>query len=185
MSDELSPDETRLTSELARLVDGPDEATRRSIMRAVLKARRGPHPTPFGRRSRFLLALVAAVLVILLSATAALAASSHAVPTSPSYQLRLAGEDIRLMLARPKEGDELRIGFARDRFQQAREIAGSDHVNAKLLLTAGHDYLTQVRSTLRSLSSDEQGQVEGELNQAQDDENNAQNQVDQQGSNNN
>jgi hypothetical protein len=185
LSDELSPLETSLASELAGLVEDPDEATRRSIMRAVMQAPLPVHAARprVHRATRFALALVAAVLLLVMGATAALAGSSHAVPTSPAYGLRLAGEDIRLTFAQPKQREELRIGFARDRFQQARDIARSDHHNARLLVAGGHEYLAQVRSSLGSLSADEQGEVENELDQASQDENDTQNQVGQQGSN--
>jgi len=186
MNDDLSPVESRLASELEGLVEDPDKATRRSIMRAV---RQKPIPLHAGRprshpTARFVLAMVAAAALLLMGATAALAGSSHAVPTSPAYGLRLAGEDVRLTFAQPKQREELRIGFARDRFQQARDIARSDHDNARLLVEGGHDYLAQVRSTLGSLSADEQGEVENELDQATQDENDTQNQVGQHGQNN-
>ena len=38
MSEELSPAERKLASELAKLVTDPDDVTRRAIMRAVMHA---------------------------------------------------------------------------------------------------------------------------------------------------
>jgi hypothetical protein len=97
--------------------------------------------------------------------------------------IRVTGEDIRLALAGPKQRQDLRVGFARDRFQQAREIARTDRADARQLVSDGRGYLAQTRSELSSLSANEQGEVQNELDQAESDAADAENQVDQAGAN--
>jgi hypothetical protein len=169
---------------LSDLAVDPTEATRRSIMRGVMQAT--ARQTAPGRRvggRPFWLALAAAVVLLILGTVTAFASSTKALPASPTYMIRVTGEDIRLALAGPKQRQDLRVGFARDRFQQAREIARTDRADARQLVSDGRGYLAQTRSELSSLSANEQGEVQNELDQAESDAANAENQVDQSGAN--
>ena len=182
MTDELSPTERKLASELGHLATDPDASTRISIMRAVMGATRAESaPRQLGWRWRFLAAAAAAVVLLSAGTVGAFAASSNALPKTPAYQIRLAGEEIRLTLADQRNREQLRIGFARDRFRQAQQIAHSDRADAQLLVDDGRGYLIQTRKDLGSVPSDEQGQVQNQLNQAEEDQNQTQNQIDQQG----
>jgi hypothetical protein len=122
-----------------------------------------------------------AVLLVGVGTIGAMAASSRALPNSPAYPLRFAGEGIRLAVASPVDREHLRVDFARDRFRQAREVAPSNRSDAKRLIVDGRDYLAQARSDLPSLSAGEQGEVESEINQAGEDERSAEGQLNQQG----
>jgi gas vesicle protein len=130
---------------------------------------------------RPLTAVVAAVVLLAAGTVGAMAASSQALPTSPAYPLRYAGEGIRLAVASPVGREHLRIDFARDRFRQAKAVVRDNRADAKQLIADGSQYLDQTRRDLSSLSADQQGQVESEINQAGDDQKSAENQVDQQG----
>jgi hypothetical protein len=124
---------------------------------------------------------MAAVLVVITGTVGVLAASSRALPDSPAYALRFAGEEVRLAVASPVGREQLRIGFARDRFQQAQGIVRRSPSDARRLIDDGSNYLEQTRRDLPSLSADQQGQVESQLNQAGQDQQAAQNDLNQSG----
>lgn len=180
MSEELSPAEQKLASELANLATDPDHATRGAIMRAVMQATY-PEVSPHWlfRPWRLLAAVAAAVALLATGTVGAFAASRNAVPNSPAYQVRLTGENVRLALADQKDREQLRIDFADERFRQAHEIAHNDRADAQLLLRDGRRYLTQARDDLHALSPNEQEDVQNQLNHAQDAANQAESQVDQ------
>ena len=182
MMEELSPSEQEIARELSTLAADPSRASWDSIMQGVRAARRTSSPRVRWHLSwRLLIAVAAAVFLLGSGTIGAMAASSQALPHSPAYPLRFASEGIRLAVASPVEREHLRIDFARDRFRQAREVVRENRSDAKRLIVDGRDYLDQTRRDLSSLSADEQGQVENELNQAGDDEKAAEDQVNQLG----
>jgi hypothetical protein len=182
MMDELSPSEQEIASDLTALAADLSPASRASIMHGVYAARRAAAPrTRWHLSWRLLMAVAAAVLLLGTGTAGAMAASSQALPNSPTYPLRFAGEGIRLAVASPVEREHLRIDFARDRFRQAREVFRDNRSDAKKLIVDGREYLDQTRRDLSSLTADEQGQVESEINQAGDDQKAAEDQVNQQG----
>jgi hypothetical protein len=181
IDDELSPTEQDLAKELARLAADPSDARRDSIMRVVRAARQeSARPAPWHLRRRIVAVIAAAVLVIA-SAVGVLAASTQALPDSPTYGLRFAGESVRLAVANPVGREELRIQFARDRFHQAQAVVRENRPIAKRLIDDGRDYLDQTRRDLPSLSGGEQGEVQNQLNQAGEAEKAAQGQLNQNG----
>lgn len=182
MSGDLSPAEQDLARELSGLAIDPSPAARASIMRAVLVARGTEPKAPRWRlRWRVMTAVVAAVVVLITGTIGAMAASSNALPNSPAYTLRGAGEQVRIVLASPLGREQLRIEFARDRFKQVPAVVHVSHSAASRLIADGSAYLEQAQRDLQSLSADEQGQVENELNDAGGDEQAAQDQLNQEG----
>jgi len=182
MSDELSPTEQELADQLSELAVNPSAVDRDKIMRAVRTAVRAPAPADRWRRPwRLVAAATAVVLVVITGAVGVLAATSQALPDSPAYNLRYAGEQLRLVVASPVDGEQLRIQFARERFHQAQLVAHENRSDAKRLIDDGSNYLDQTRRDLRSLSADEQGQVQNQLNQAGQDQKAAEDQLNQQG----
>jgi hypothetical protein len=182
MTDELSPAEQDLAHELSRLAVDPDPAARETIMRAVRGAVRAPAPAERWRlRRRVMAAGVAAVLLAITGTAGVMAASSQALPDSPAYTLRVAGEQVRLVIDSPVGREQLRIQFARDRFRQAEQIVNVNRSDARRLLEDGGSYLDQTRRDLPSLSSEQQGQVENQLGQAGQDQKAAESQVNQGG----
>lgn len=182
MNDDLSPAEQELARELSGLAIDPSPAARESIMRAVSAARLARPKAPRWRlRWRVMTAAVAAVLLLITGTVGAMAASSHALPDSPAYSLRGAGEQIRIAFASPLGREELRIEFARDRFKQVPAVVQMSRSDASRLIADGSAYLDKAHRDLQSLSADEQGQVENELNNAGDDEKAAQDQLNQEG----
>jgi hypothetical protein len=182
MMDGLSPSEQETAQELSALADDPSAASWDSIMRGVHAAL--PIAAPSARwhlSGRLVMAVAAAVLLLGGSTIGAMAASSQALPHSPAYPLRFAGEGIRLAVASPADREHLRIDFARDRFHQAGDVVRENRSDAKQLIVDGRDYLAQARRDLSSLSAGEQGRVESEINQAGDDERSAEGQLTQQG----
>lgn len=181
MNDDLTPAEQDLARKLSGLAVDPSPAARESIMRAVsaagvAEAQAAPHRRP---RWRVMAALVAALLLLITGTVGAMAASSQALPDNPAYALRGAGEQIRIALANPLGKEELRIQFARERFQQVPSIVHRSRSAASRLIIDGRAYLDQAHNNLLSLSPEEQGQVETQLNQAGQDQHGAQNQLNQ------
>jgi hypothetical protein len=182
MMDDLSPSEQEIAGELSTLAADPSRASWDSIMHGIRAARRTAAPRARWHLSWHLVMAVAAAALLLGGSTVgAMAASSQALPHSPAYPLRFAGEGIRLAVASPADKEHLRIDFARDRFHQAREVARENRSDAKQLIVDGRDYLAQARRALPFLSADEQGQVESEINQAGDDQRSAEGQLNKQG----
>jgi hypothetical protein len=182
MMDELSQSEQETARELSALAEDPSAASRASIMRGVRAALPTAAPSARWHLSwRLVMAVAAAALLLVGSTIGAMAASSQALPHSPAYPLRFAGEGIRLAVASPADREHLRIDFARDRFHQAGDVVRENRSDAKQLIVDGRDYLAQARRDLSSLSAGEQGQVESEINQAGDDERSAEGQLTQQG----
>lgn len=182
MNDDLSPAEQDLARELSGLGIDPSPAARDSIMRAVSAARSAEPKTHRWRlRWRVMTAAVAAVLVLITASIGAMAASSQALPNSPAYTLRGAGEEVRIVLASPLGRERLRIEFARDRFKQVPTVIHVSRSEAGRLIADGSAYLDQAQRDLPSLAVDEQGQVENELNNAGADETAAQDQLNQEG----
>jgi hypothetical protein len=180
--DELSPEEQDLVLELSSLAADPSADRRDSIMQAVRAARQVAAPRATWRlRRRVLAAVTVAALLLIVSTVGALAASSQALPSSPTYGLRVAGEQCRLAIASPVGREELRIQFARDRFRQAQDVVRENRSVAKRLIGDGRDYLDQTRRDLGALPSGEQGEVQNQLNQAGEDEKAAQGQLNQVG----
>jgi hypothetical protein len=182
MMDELSPSEQETALELSTLAEDPSPASRDSIMHRVHAALPTAAPRARWHLSwRLVMAVAVAALLLGVGTIGAMAASSQALPHSPAYPLRFAGEGIRLAVASPADKEHLRIDFARDRFHQAGDVVRENRSDAKQLIVDGRDYLAQARRDLSSLSADEQGQVEREINQAGDDQRSAEGQLNQQG----
>jgi hypothetical protein len=182
MSDELSAAEEQLARELRNLAVDPSSATRASIMRSVMAASKPPSRSAgLGLRVRVLTALLAATALLVAGSLGVYAASSEALPSSPAYSVRWAGEQVRLVVAGPLDREQLRIQFARDRFQQVQGVVRQNRSDAKQLIDDGNSYLDEARGSLGSLSADEQGQVENQLNQAGQDEQAAQGELNQEG----
>lgn len=180
--DELSPEEQDLARELSSLAADPGDARRDSIMQAVRAARQEAAPSATWRLRRRVLAVVSVTaLLLIVSTVGALAASSQALPSSPTYGLRFAGEQCRLAIASPVGREELRIQFARDRFHQAQDVVRGNRSVAKRLIEDGRGYLDQTRRDLGALPSGEQGEVQNQLNQAGEDQKAAQGQLNQAG----
>ena len=182
MTDDLSPTEQDLARELSGLAVDPSPAARESIMRAVSAARHA-EPKAAARRLRWrvMTAAVAAVVVLITGTIGVLAASSQALPDSPAYSLRGAGEQIRITFANRVGQEELRIQFARDRFQQVPAVVHRSRSAAVRLITDGGNYLDGARRDLPSLTADQQGQVQNQLNQAGQDQQAAEQQLNQNG----
>jgi hypothetical protein len=182
MNDELSPVERELANQLSGLAADPSPADREAIMRAVRTAVRAPAPAERWRRPwRVAAAAMAAALVVLTGTVGVLAASSQALPDSPAYALRFAGEEVRLVVSSPMAREELRIQFARERFLQAKAVVPRSRSNAKRLIDDGSSYLNQTRRDLPSLPADQQGQVQSQLNQAGQDQQAAEEDLNQEG----
>lgn len=182
VNDDLSPAEQDLARELSGLAIDPSPAARESIMRAVSAARVAEPKAPRWRlRWRVMTAAVAAVLVLITGTVGVLAASSQALPDSPAYSLREAGEQIRIAFASTVGQEELRIQFARERFRQVPAVVHRSRSEAMRLINDGSNYLDQTRSDLPSLSAREQGEVESQLNQAGQDQQGAQDELNQSG----
>jgi hypothetical protein len=182
MMDELSPSEQETAQELSSLAEDPSPASRDWIMHGIHAALAKGAPRARWHLSwRLVMAVAVAALLLGVGTIGAMAASSQALPHSPAYPLRFAGEGIRLAVASPADKEHLRIDFARDRFHQAGDVVRENRSDAKQLIVDGREYLAQARRDLSSLSADEQGQVESEINQAGDDERSAEGQLNQQG----
>jgi hypothetical protein len=182
VNDDLSPAEQDLARELSGLAVDPSPKARESIMRAVSAARPAEPQAPRRQlRWRVMTAALAAVLALVTGTVGVLAASSQALPGSPAYSLRGAGEQIRIAFASPVGQEELRIQFARDRFQQVPEVVHQSRSDARRLIDDGSNYLAQTRQNLPSLSAGQQGQVQNQLNQAGQDQQAAQDELNQQG----
>jgi len=182
MMDDLSTVENEIARELSRLAADPSPASRDSIMQAV-RARREAAAVPQRLDLRWrLTALVAAILVLLIGSTmGAVAASGRALPHSPAYPLRFVGEQVRLAVASPVGREELRIGFARDRFGQVQAVVRENRSDAQRLIDDGRGYLDQARRNQSSLTAGEQGRIENQLDQAGQDQKAAENQLNQDG----
>jgi hypothetical protein len=181
MMDELSPSEQEIALELSKLAEDLSPASRNSIMHAVHAALATAPRARWHLSRRLVIAVATAALLLGTGTIGAMAASSQALPHSPAYPLRFAGEGIRLAVASPADKEHLRIDFARDRFHQAGDVVRENRSDAKQLIVDGRDYLAQARRELSSLSADEQSQVESEINQAGDDQRSAEGQLNQQG----
>ncbi len=180
MTDELSQAERELAGELSRLAADPSPAASDTIMRAVRTSVRTVAPAKRWRlRRRFASMAVAAVLILIIGTVGAVAASSEALPSSPGYRLRYVGEGVRLAAASPVGREDLRIQFARKRFSQAQQVVRDNRADAKRLVADGSEYLNQAQREVPSLTADEQGQVESELNEAGQEETAAQDEVNQ------
>ena len=176
----LSATEKRLAGELAALGVNPGPEKHAAIMAAVRRSQQAP-PSAIVRWRLGLVGLGAAALLAL-SSVGAVAASRDAVPSSPTYSLRFAGEQARLALASPVGREQLRIDFANARTNQARAILKQGgRADAKGLLRDSRGYLNQAKQDLGSLPANEQGQIQNQLNQAEANEDQAEFQLNQDG----
>jgi hypothetical protein len=178
LSDDLSPAEQELARRLSGLAVDPSPAARESIMRAVAAARLAEAPR-WHLRWRAMAAVAAALVVLITGTIGAMAASSQALPNSPGYALRGVGEQLRIALANPLGKEQLRIQFARDRFHEVPAVVHMSRSAASRLVNDGKAYLKQAQRDLPSLAADQQGKVSGQLNQAGQDEQGAQDQLNQ------
>ncbi len=177
---DLSPDERRLAAELEKLAVNPTPERRASIMTAV-RAAQLPSHFIIGRW-RVVLAVIGAAAILMASTVGAVASSGDALPSSPSYSLRVFGEQVRLALSDTTTREHLRIAFAKTRIAQAQAILGQgDVANAKGLLHDSHRYLTDARKDVGSLPRNEQGEIENELDQAEAQENETESNLEQEG----
>jgi hypothetical protein len=178
--DGLSASERELANQVSRLAVDPTSDRRAAIMRAVLVAQ-ASKPSPLGR-PRWALAAAGAIALLLFGTIGVAAASTEALPSSPTYPVRGLVEHSRIYLAGPSGKEQLRIDFAKDRFAQALSaLMRSDRSDADLLLRDGRQYLDDARNGLGTVSAGEQGSVQNQLNQAQNDEHQAEDQLNQQG----
>jgi hypothetical protein len=177
----LSAAERQLAGELAALGVEPSPEKRAAVMAAV---RRSQDVQPsVVRRWRLALVAFGAAALLALSSVGAVAASNDALPSSPTYSLRFAGEQARLALASPAGREQLRIDFANARINQARAILKQGgRTDAKSLLRDSRGYLAQTKKDLASLPANEQGQIQNQLNQAEANEHQAELQLNQEGS---
>jgi len=180
LNDGLSAPERTLVGELAELGVTPSPDKRAAIMAAVRRSQ-SARPSAVVRWRPALVGLGAAALLAA-GSVGAVAASSDALPSSPTYSLRNFGEQARLALASPLGRENLRIDFANARIDQARAILRQGRLaDAKALLRDSGAYLAQAKKDLGSLPANEQGQIENQLNQAQANEHQAQLQLNQDG----
>ncbi|GAC1650363.1 MAG: hypothetical protein NVS9B11_23510 [Candidatus Dormibacteraceae bacterium] len=176
----LSTTERALAGELVGLGVNPSPEKHAAIMAAVRRSQ-SIQPSVIGRWRPALVALVAAALLVL-SSVGAVAASSDAVPSSPTYSLRIAGEQTRLAFASPAGREQLRIAFANARINQALAVLKQgDRADVRGLLRDSRGYLAQVKKDLAGLPANEQGQIQNQLNQAEANEHQAEEQLNQSG----
>lgn len=176
----LSASERLLAGELARLGVNPSPEKHAAIMAAVRKSQ-DVRPAVFGRWRLALVGLGAAA-ILMATSVGAVAASNEALPSSPTYSVRVAVEQVRLALASPSGREQLRIAFANSRTNQARAILRQgDRSNAKGLLHDSRDYLDQTKKELTTLPAGEQGQIQNQLNQAEANQQQAEKQLNQEG----
>jgi hypothetical protein len=176
----LSAAERQLGGELAGLGVKPSPEKRAAIMAAV-RSSQEVRPSAV-RRWRLALVGFGAAALLALSSVGAVAASTDALPSSPTYSLRFVGEQARLALASPAGREQLRIDFANARINQARVILRQGSLaDAKSLLRDSRGYLAQTKKDLASLPPNEQGAIQNQLNQAEANENQAELQLNQDG----
>jgi hypothetical protein len=172
--------ERSLAGELARIGVNPTPERSATIMAAVRRSQ-GVRPPAIARGRLALVGLGAAALLVF-SSVGAVAASTDAVPSSPTYSVRVGTEQVRLALASPVGREQLRIDFANARIKQARTILGQgDRADAKGLLRDSREYLNQTRKELGNLPADAQGQIQNRLNQAEANEHQAEVQMNDDG----
>jgi hypothetical protein len=148
---------------------------------AAVRSSQAVHRPVIGRW-RLALVGLGAVALLALSSVGAVAASNDAVPSSPTYSLRVGGEQLRLALASPAGREQLLIDFANARTYQARAVLRQgDRSDAKGLLRDSRAYLEQAKKGLGSLAPNEQGQIQNQLNQAEAIEHQAELQLNQDG----
>lgn len=144
--DDLIPAERRLAEALGRLAVTPSPEARARLLAAV---RQAPHPPAIGRRRpawlggwrRVVIGAAAGLVLVGTAGAGAMALSAHALPGSPAYALRLAGEHLRLWLATPGERERLRLDFAREHLSEARQADGGNRAAAQTLLHDAAAYL--------------------------------------------
>jgi hypothetical protein len=176
----LSAIEQRLAGELSELGVNPSPEQRTAIMAAVRRSQ-DVRPAVI-RRWRMALVGLGAAAILLASSVGAVAASNDALPSSPTYSVRGAVEEVRLALASPTGREQLRIAFANARIDQARAVLREgDRANARGLLHDSRDYLDQTKKDLSNLPAGDQGQIQNELNQAVTNEQQAEKQLNQEG----
>lgn len=176
----LSAAERQLAGELFALGVNPSAETSAAIMAAV---RRSQNVRPaLVRRWRLALVAFGAAALLALSSVGAVAASNDALPSSPTYSLRFAGEQARLALSSPAGREQLRIDFANARVNQARAVLRQGaRTDAQSLLRDSRGYLAQAKKDLGSVPANEQGQIQNQLNQAETNEHQAEAQLNQNG----
>jgi len=181
--DVLTPGQRRIGAELGTLVEGPSPAASARLLAAVRAAHRSAPQArrlfPIWRR----VALVGAGLLVLAGGgVGTLAASSQALPGSPGYAFRLAGERLRLTFAGPTEKERLRIQFASDRLQQAATASARGDKNvAKDLLHDAGGYLHDANDNVNDATPNERGAVQDEIHALGAQQQAEESQVDQQG----
>ena len=179
-SEGLSASERQLVAELSDLGVSPRPEQHAAIMAAVRRSQ-DVRPSVIGRWRLALVGLGAAAILIA-SSVGAVAASNDALPSSPTYSVRVAVEQVRLTLASPAGREQLRIAFANARIDQARAILRQgDRSNAEGLLHDSRGYLDQTKKDLGNLPAGEQGQIQNQLNQAEANEQQAEKQLNQEG----
>jgi hypothetical protein len=164
--DDLSQAQRDVAEQLSQLAADPGDSARMRIMAAV---RRAPGRLTVGQRRvlwargwRLALVATAAFAAIVGGASGAMAASSESLPSSPAYTLRLAGENVRLLVTLDRAAKiKLQAAFVADRLRQAREAVSrvSPQV-AKELLRDAHAYLADAQRATAELSADERSQAE-------------------------
>ena len=185
--DELTPAEALLARRIAELGATPSATAQQRIMAAVL-ASLNAAPNPLlqhpGRRSAFrsLMLGLAAAAAVSAGAIGAIAASAHALPNSPVYRLRVAGEGVRLATSDTAGKEQLRIGFARDRLAEAHALRGSEQSAAtEALLKDAQSYLSDAQQDLSLLPEEQRNQVQSEIDKVEGDEHAAELEAIQQG----
>jgi hypothetical protein len=178
--DDLTEFERRLASALSRLAADPSPERQAAIMSAV-RRETGRRDVVIGRW-RPALAGLAAAAALVGSTIGVFAASGDALPNSPVYPVRLVVEKVRLTVAGPADREQLRISFAHARISQANaQLSHGDRANAAELLRDSRTYLTETKNELGDVPVGDQGQIQNQLNQAQADEQQAEQQLSQDG----
>jgi hypothetical protein len=176
----MSAADRQLAGELAALGVNPSPEKVAAIM-AMVRRSQDARPSVV-RRWRLALVGFGAAALLALSSMGAVAASTDALPSSPTYSLRFVGEQARLALASPTGREQLRIDFANARVNQARAILKQGGLaDAKSLLRDSRGYLAQTKKDLAGLPANEQGQIQNQLNQAEANEHQAELQLNQDG----
>jgi hypothetical protein len=163
-STQPTPDDVRLGARIANLAEEPSAAARARIMAAV---RGAPMPASaprrrvaLGRRWRLALVGFGTTGILVAASAGALAASSDALPNSPTYELRHVEENLRVAVASQREQPRLRLQFAAEKLRQAKaQIRNGDAGNAARLVSDSRHDLQDAEAELKDLHDPAESQA--------------------------
>jgi len=161
-----------LAERLAGLRETPTPQARARIMSAVRSAAT-PATLPrrrAGWRGRLVATAVAMSAALIGGTVAAFAASANALPDSPAYAVRVAGENVRLALADVHTKEHLRGEFAKARLRQFGQLHPGEQQAGQTLLRDARRYVDQAENDINKLSAREQDDVRKEINDLQNQE---------------